>query len=158
MALIDEVTTRYSVDYLNSLSNPNDPDAAHDTGRDVARIQAACDDVVGLFRTEGQIEYDGTLKEHVQHAVEGVEKLLMKRGGQLNAAAEFEVWKDLFEKIKTTGPRSRVTLGSNSNLTITDPGADGSVVRPWSEDASFRRVIPDAPNQGDPNYQTRDDF
>lgn len=158
MALIDEVLARYGADHFTSLSNPNDPDAANTSGQDTARITLACDDVEALFKTEAQVEFDITFRPHLVHAVEGVEKLLMKRLGQIGAAAEYEEWKRGFESIKKTGPRQRVTLGSNSLLTITDPGQNGDTVRPWSEDASFRRQIPDAPNQGDPNYQTRDDF
>ncbi len=157
MALIDEVKLSFSVQHLEELTNPQDPDSANDSGIDDVKLQRACDNVEALFKKKAETTFDLTNPVHLEHALAGVEIVLMMRLGQLNARSEYSEWVQEFESIRRTEPRARVPMGSNSYLTITDPGADGTTVRPWAEDASFRRVAPDAPNQQSQLPYSRDD-
>jgi hypothetical protein len=157
MALIDDVQLEFSVQHLEELTNPQDPDSANDTGVDLVKLQRACDNVEALFRKHAETTFDITNIVHREHAVAGVELVLMMRLGQLNARSEYSEWIDAFKQIRNTEARARVPLGSNSHLTITDPGANGEIVRPWAEDAVFRRVAPDAPNQQSQLPYSRDD-
>lgn len=155
MALADEVIARFGASHLQSLTNPDDPD---NTAYDATKLAKACSDMEGLFRRYAETTLDITNPDHLEHAVAGVEIILMMRMGQLSARAEFLEWKNEFDKIRTTGSRARVTMDSNSLLTVTDPGEDGATVRPWSEEQNFRGLVPDDPNfRGDGNRFTNDD-
>jgi hypothetical protein len=86
MALITEVSSRYSTQLLANLTNPQDSTS---TIADTARLTLACTDIESEFNKKG-MTYDSSPMT-ISAAVEGVVVLLMRRQGQTGGEA---AWKD----------------------------------------------------------------
>jgi hypothetical protein len=138
MALSDEVALRYPTQILKELTNPRTPSAS---SVDSTKLAQACTSVQRQFRTYAQMDYDSTLVEHVDVAVDGVVALLQRWGGSSRSIARIK-WTDWIEEcraLRDTGPRARFRPTSSGNLTKT---AERPNEKAAFDSARFEDVVP----------------
>lgn len=145
MSLSTQVTGRYSSQRMKNLTNPDNPAAS---AVDSARLNYACADVVGDFITYAGIDYDDTDAQHVSVGVEGVIALLTVRMGTKGGDTLVEAYRKRLEQLRLTTSGDRIDPGTNTMLTPTNPGDDGTIVRPPFDVDNFRGVQVDPPDQG----------
>lgn len=149
MALSDEVQTRYSAQRLIDLTNP---DAGNQTSINTTKLNAACTDIAGVFRTRGGITFDVTNAEHVAIACEGVVALLAKRIGAKGAADTYREWVDeeLVPFARSTGGQRKVVPTTSSDLTPSgDLDTGQTIARPAFDRRRFDGVVLDGPAVGE---------
>lgn len=137
MALLDEVKSRYSTQFLANLTNPNDPDPSTVTD---AKITVAVTDVEGDFILELGREFSLARKEDVVVGVEGVLAKLMERTGQAG-----EVARERHEKYLDRLKRLRVIPApTSSSLRQRTSELEGftSPRRPTFDEREFRDFVP----------------
>ena len=152
MALIDEVTARYSNEQLLQWSNPLDAGA---TSVDTTLLTKACNDVEADFKTFAETTFDLTNDKHVSIAVRGAIEKLREWTGQLQPDPDREkLWQSSLKAIRNTEPRKRLTPATNSRLTASrEDGDTGRTVRPAFDDNQFRATIPGQPWPTDDNVE-----
>ena len=145
MSLSSQVTGRYSSVRMRQMTNPDNPSAA---SVDSARLNYACDDVTGDFVTYAGLTYDDTNAQHVSVGVEGVIALLTVRMGTKGGDALVEAYRKRLEQLRLTTAGDRIDPGTNTMLTPTNPGSDGTIIRPPFDTDNWRGVQVDPQDQG----------
>ena len=145
MSLSSQVTGRYSTQRIRQLTNPDNPSAS---SSDTTRLNYACADVTGDFITYAGLTYDDTDAQHVSVGVEGVIALLTVRMGTKGGEALVEAYRKRLEQLRLTTSGDRIDPGTNTMLTPTNPGSDGTVVRPPFDTDNWRGVQVDPPDHG----------
>ena len=102
--------------------------------------------VINIWIIYAQVVYDETDALHVEVAKRGVIAMLWERGGVSVTIARQE-WTEVFtdgiiEALKRTGPRSRMSPASNSNV-VQHSGllSDGTKPEPWADVRALPRGI-----------------
>jgi hypothetical protein len=138
MALSSQVTTRYSEQFLRSLTNP---DASEASSNDSARLALACTDTEAQFEILTGAEYDDTDARHVSVGVEGVILALRERGGTsgigdavVSARAR---WEERCRALGRVTARNRMLPRTSSELTPSEEVTGTSEVRPDFDRENF---------------------
>ena len=133
--LFEAVKVSYDSKQLITLTNIHQRDA---TAIDEAVGDDAALGVINLWIIYAQIAYEENEALHVEVAKRGVIAMLWERGGVSVTIARQE-WAEVFtdgivEALKRTGPRSRMSPSSNSNVTQhSGLLSDGSKPEPWAD-------------------------
>ena len=146
MALTDEVTDRYSSQYLIGLTNPQLSSAA---AIDTTRLARAATDVEADFEIYPGIAFVTTNSLHVSTAVEGVILKLMMRTGQFDAEALQTRYIALLTALGRVTGRNRLLTSTDSQLQPSRDQVDGEIVRPDFDVRRFVDFIPNPPQTGD---------
>lgn len=117
---------------LTNIHQRNQTAVDEDVGDDAAQ------GVINLWIIYAQVEYDEADGLHVEVAKRAVIALLWERGGT-SAKIAREEWNEVFndgviDRLKRTGPRSRMSPSSNSNVSQhSGLLSDGSKPEPWAD-------------------------
>lgn len=154
MALSDDVIARVPSGMLVALTNPRG--GAAPTSNDSGWLERACTSIQTWFETYAQEPYDSSVGIHVEVAVKGVVALLKTWGaGEYAMSAEsWDAWRLECERVRETRSRGRIVPTTSSELTPSDEVSPGSTVRPWSDPAHLRGLVPGGrgvPSAYDPN-------
>lgn len=127
MALVDEVQTRYSTQFLANLTNP---DSQGSTSIDSTRLAAAAADVEADFKIHAAVAYDNSDARHVAVAVRGVEIRLGLYTGKKGWRESFTGWLLDVKALGLVTGRAKIIPKSTSALTPADETPSGEEKRP----------------------------
>jgi hypothetical protein len=148
------VVASYDADLLTQLTNVRDPSA---TAASTTRGESAAEAVISLWPVWAQTEYDPADATHVEIAKRGVIAVLCSRGGVAPEAARVE-WGEVFgpsgmlARLQATGPRSRMSPSTNSQVQPSEEAIFGSPILPWSDSRSLPRGILPSRKLADPYW------
>ncbi len=144
MALITEVTNRFSNDLLVKLTNVDD---ATLTTVNTTFLGRVCDDVeLGEFETHMNEAFDLTNRKHIIFACLLVKLKCIEYGASADETAEklrTRVEK-LGKAMREIGARDRISPQTSSPYTPSEPSGPDPI-RPDFDDQFFERFTPEAP-------------
>lgn len=150
MSLVTNVQSRYSVQLLANLTNPQDPSV---TVFDATKLGNASIDVEADFEIYCGVAYDDLDPRHVNVAVEGVITKLRIRTGQYNAEELQDKWISRLRELARVTGRDRILPLTEGTLV---PSREGDGITPPQPDfdrARFRYYIEGEPNAVPPQNE-----
>lgn len=147
MALIDEVTARYTTARLTALTRQDDTTTAT---VDTTVLGNACDDVEAEIEVRCGVAYDGTDARHVAYAVRGVIALLNYRAGTQGSQAGWDGWTESLRSLGRVTGQDRLTPETDSPLEPTaDDDGRSTPVRPYFDRRRTEGFTLDPPHSGE---------
>lgn len=153
MALVDEVTNRFSEQSLRNMTNPDAPEGS---SYDAVRLASAVIDATAEFGRRCGVAFSLAVADHVDVAVDLVVLKCMERGGASITGESSQQLRTRCESAcaklaSTNGGRTRVKPTTDSVLTPTpDQTYGGQVVRPDFDRGNMSDRVPGFTSGGSP--------
>ena len=141
MALSDRVTERFSAQFMVSITNPDDQDAA---SINTTLLGYAATDVEADFKVYAGIEYDETEDTHVSVAVQGVILKLQNRRSQGEPRSD-DNWIERLKALAMVTARDRISPVTDSILSPSDRSDETTPIRPIFDPDNFEDITPTTP-------------